>query len=261
MQLALFQCAGGGLDPAQRLERLEDSLHDRRQAGRDCPELVLCSELFASGYYVGDALLQRAEAQDGPVIRRLGQIAKRFDTAIVCGYPEQGEHGVYNAAAFVAADGSLLANHRKCINAPGGYEDRYFLPGDTPTLVDYAGWRIALQICYEIEFPEAARRAALAGAQLILAPTALGAEWEVVASRVVPARAFENGVWVAYANHAGHENGIDYLGGSKIVAPDGVIEADAGPGETLTRCVIDLARVHAAQRRLPYLRDREKLPG
>ena len=74
----------------------------------------------------------------------------------------------------------------------------------------------------------------------------------------MPTRAFENGIWLAYANHAGQENGLEYLGGSKIVAPDGVIEADAGAGAELISTVIDPARVTAAQQRLPYLRDRDK---
>ncbi len=261
MLTAIFQCAGGGLEPGERLLRLEQAVISTHRDNGDRPALVLCSELFASGYYIGDGLRQRAESLDGPVMQQVSELARRLDTAIVYGYPERGEAGLHNSAAFIAADGSLLANHRKCINAPGGFEDNYFTPGAQATLVDYAGLRIALQICYEIEFPESARQAALAGAQLILAPTALGAEWDVVASRVVPSRAFENGVWVAYANHAGHENGIDYLGGSKIVAPDGVIEADAGSGEGIITCNVDAARVDAAQRRLPYLRDCQRLPA
>ena len=76
---------------------------------------------------------------------------------------------------------------------------------------------------------------------------------------MVPARAFENGVWLAYANHAGHENGFDYLGGSKIVAPDGRIVVDAGPGEILMKTAVDTDSVRRAQTRLPYLQDVRKL--
>ena len=69
------------------------------------------------------------------------------------------------------------------------------------------------------------------------------------------------GVWLAYANHAGHENGFDYLGGSRIVAPDGRIEAVAGAEETLIVATIDTERVDAAQKRLPYLRDCKRYTG
>ena len=69
------------------------------------------------------------------------------------------------------------------------------------------------------------------------------------------------GVWLAYANHAGHENGFNYLGGSKIIAPDGIIEADAGSEESIIAATIDADRVIAAQKRLPYLHDRKKYLG
>lgn len=118
---------------------------------------------------------------------------------------------------------------------------------------------IAIVICYEVEFPESIRNAAVAGAHLVLVPTALITKWDVVVSRVVPTRAFENGVWIAYANHAGHENGFDYLGASKIVAPNGEITVDAGTEEGLISAEIDLEKLKVAQARMPYLRDFGKL--
>ena len=252
MQLGVFQCAGGGLTVDQRLARLEQFIGDSPTR----LDLVLCPELFASGYNVGEQLRELAEPADGPLRRRIGGIARKLGTALVYGYPERGDGCLYNSAALVSADGELVANHRKRLNSPGSFEEDYFTPGEQATLVNYRGLRMALLICYEVEFPESVRQVAAAGAQLVLAPTALVDQWDVVASRVVPARAFENGVWLAYANHAGHENGFDYLGGSKIVAPDGTIEADAGDRESLISTRVDAARVDAAQQRLPYLRDR-----
>ena len=114
-------------------------------------------------------------------------------------------------------------------------------------------------ICYEVEFPESARNAAINGAQLIVVPTALVSKWDVVASKIVPTRAFENGVWLAYANHAGEENGFEYLGGSKIVGPDGAIIADAGTQEKLISASININEMTKARSRLPYLRDFAKL--
>ena len=260
LNLGVFQCAAGGLSGGERLERLARAIVGAQDGDAAKPDLVVCPELFGSGYHVFDELLTRAQPPQGDFHRRIAKLATQFDTAIVYGYPEKASAGIYNSAAFVGADGRLLANHRKCLNSPGDYEGRYFTPGDCMTSLDYGGLRIAILICYEIEFPESARSAARDGAHLIVAPTALGAQWEVVASRLVPTRAFENGVWVAYANHAGHENGLDYLGGSKIVAPDGVIESDAGNEECLISFRIDSARVEAAQRRLPYLQDCLKLP-
>ena len=245
----------------EKLARLTDAITGARTGTDGGPDLVLCPELFASGYNVGDALRGAAELPTGPTFRRFAALAQQLGCAIVYGYPERGENCLYNSAAFVSADGELLANHRKRLNSPGSFEEDYFTPGERPTRLAYRGVEIALLICYEVEFPEAVRNAALDGAQLVLAPTALVDRWGVVADAVVPARAFENGVWLAYANHAGHENGFDYLGGSKIVAPDGQIAATAGAEEALITATVDTARVAAAQQRLPYLRDRKCYTG
>ena len=257
MRLSIFQSAGGSLTPEQRFGRLREAIAASVQ-GDTKPDLVVCPELFTSGYNVAHELISLAETPRGPTFERIAAIAREFQAAIVYGYPEQDNGHLYNSAAFVSAQGELVINHRKQLNSPGSFEEDYFTPGDQPSVVQYRDWRIAVLICYEVEFPEAVRNAALAGAQVVLVPTALIDQWDVVASRVVPARAFENGVWLAYANHSGHENGFDYLGGSKIVAPDGVIEADAGEDEGLISTIIDIDRVVAAQQRLPYLRDCSK---
>ncbi len=261
MHIGIFQCAAGGLSLDARLARLRDAIEGERDGSERALDLVLCPELFASGYNVADELATRAEPAEGAIFARLAELAKSLEIAIVYGYPEHGDDCIYNAAAFVSADGELLANHRKQLNSPGSFEEACFTPGDRPTRLTWRGIEIEILICYEVEFPEAVRAAAAAGAQLVLVPTALAAQWGVVAERVVPARAFENGVWLAYANHAGEENGLDYLGGSKIVAPDGSIETSAGADEALVVASIDPARVAAAQQRLPYLRDCRRFRG
>ena len=258
MKIGVFQSAVGGLSLDARLARLRAAIEGARGDSGHPVELVLCPELFASGYNVADDLHALAEPAAGAFFSRFAALAKSLDTAIAYGYPERDEGRIYNAAALVSADGELLANHRKQLNSPGSFEVDCFTPGDRPTMLTYRGIEIAILICYEVEFPEAVRGAAAAGAGLVLVPTALGAQWGVVAERVVPARAFENGVWLAYANHAGSENGLDYLGGSVIVAPDGHIEAAAGADEALIVAAIDARRVAAAQQRLPYLEDRKR---
>ena len=86
-------------------------------------------------------------------------------------------------------------------------------------------------------------------------PTALGDAWWSVAHRMIPTRAFENGVWLLYSNHAGHEGGTRYLGASAIVAPDGSTVARAGAGEELLTAEVSMAPFAAFRERLPYLRD------
>jgi predicted amidohydrolase len=90
---------------------------------------------------------------------------------------------------------------------------------------------------------------------LLIVPTALNVSWPVVADKVMPARAFENGVWLAYVNHAGCENGISYYGHSCILTPTGQDAARAGGSEEILTAQIDAGAVNAAQKRLPYLTD------
>ncbi|PWE33117.1 hydrolase [Maritimibacter sp. 55A14] len=254
MKLGIWQCAAGGQSLETRLARLDAAL-----AGRGA-DMVVCPELFLSGYNIGGAVADRADPCGGPGFQAVAAIAHRHGCAIAFGYPERGADGaLYNAASVAGPDGTLLANHRKRLNAPGSFEGDWFADGAEQTLFDWGGLRLALLICYEVEFPETVRDAARAGAQIVLVPTALSDQWPVVARKLIPTRAFENGVWLAYANHAGTEDGLRYLGGSRIVAPDGGTAAEAGAQEALIMADLDPARVAAAQARLPYLSDLDRL--
>jgi predicted amidohydrolase len=252
MRAGVFQCAGGGLTPDQRLERLAAALDGTEL------DLVVCPELFMSGYDVGDAIAALAEPRGGPFARQVAELARQTGMAIVYGYPERDGQVIYNSAACIDASGHVVANHRKLV-LPPGFETTYFAPGAGLTLFDLAGVRCGLLICYDAEHPETVRAAAEAGAQVVIVPTALVQQWGTVALQLMPTRAFENGVWLLYANHAGSENNSRYLGASCIVAPDGKDAARAGAQEELIVADLDMARVAAMQARLPYLRDVKQL--
>ena len=125
--------------------------------------------------------------------------------------------------------------------APCSRSDRNF---PSPSL---NGQKIGLLICYDIEFPEPARRLALAGADIILIPTALMEPYVQVASHVIPARAYENQVYLAYANHSGTDDGLRYIGLPDL-RPGWRILAAAGKAEDTLYATIDPAH-HAAVRR------------
>jgi predicted amidohydrolase len=255
MRIAVYQCALGGADAERRLERLEWALRQPATAGAD---IVVCPELFMSGYNVGDRLEQAAQPIEGPFARAVAGLARAHAKAIIYGYPERDGERVFNSAACYGPDGVLMANHRKLV-LPPGFERQYFRAGDRLTLFDIGDFKCALIVCYDAEFPEIVRAAARKGAQLVIAPTALNRIWESVATRLIPTRAFENGVYFVYANHAGEEGGITYLGKSCIVAPDGEDAARAGAAEQVIAARIELQAVNEARARLPYLRDREQL--
>lgn len=230
----------------------------QREIARERLDLVVCPELFMSGYNVGNEIAALAEPRGGPYAARIAELARSNGTAIVYGYPERDGELVYNAATCIGADGGAVANHRKLL-LPPGFEENVFAPASGLTLFTLEGARCAMLICYDAEYPEALRAAAEAGAEVVIVPTALAENWSTVALQLMPTRAFENGVWLLYANHAGEENGANYFGGSCIVAPDGKDAARAGPQEELIVADVDLSRVSAAQQRLPYVKQVEEM--
>lgn len=242
--------------PQARLAWLADAL-DRLRGRR--PDLLVLPELFLTGYNIGDRVRDRAEAADGPSARAVADLARRHRVAILYGFAEKHGEALFNSATCIGKDGARLSTHRKLL-LPPGFEGDHFAPGDRYTLFELGGVRVATLICYDVEFPETVRQVAEAGAELVVAPTALGAQWGVVANQLIPTRAFESGVYLCYANSCGQENGMDYFGGSCIVAPNGDCLARAGAGEELLCAEIDQGAVQAAQSRLPYLVDRKKLP-
>lgn len=254
MRLGVYQCDAAGRTPEARLAVLDRLLTGRR------PDLLVCPELFLSGYNAGAAHERLAERPDtGTFAAGIKALARRHGTAIAYGYPERGDGALYNAAALVDACGGILANHRKRLPSPGSFEERTFANGKAVTFADLGDWRLAILICYEVEFPESLRQAAAGGADLVIVPTALGADWGVVAEQVVPTRAFENGLWLAYAGHAGTENGTRYYGGSRIADPLGRVVAEAGQAETVIEAELSRDAVASARARLPFLRDCARL--
>ncbi|MEM7636632.1 MAG: carbon-nitrogen hydrolase family protein [Pseudomonadota bacterium] len=248
LKAGIFQSNGAGLKPVERLANLEEAIADQQL------DLVVCPELFMSGYNVGSQLHELAETADGPFAQRVAELAQQAGTAICYGYPERDGETVYNSALVVSAAGHVLANHRK-LAIPPGFEQNFFASGDQLTRFELGGVKCALVICYDVEFPETIRAACTAGAEIIIIPTALGAQWDQVAHRVVPARAFENGCYALYANHAGSEGDITYAGASCIVGPDGRDVARAAEEPQLVSAPLEAARVAAARQRLPYLSD------
>ena len=249
VRLALFQGRAEPLDLAANLAVLDEAAREARAAGAD---LLLTPELFATGYapeLIRDSVSAGAAAD---LDRDLAGIAARHDIALVYSAPGPGpadDRGI--ASALVDRTGRVVTRYAKS-HLFGAEERASFRPGAAPPpVVDFLGLKIALLICYDVEFPEVVRDAALHGATLVLVPTALTRGYENVARVLVPARALENAVTVAYANHVGVEAGLDLAGASVIVGPDGNIVADAGRATGLS-----YATVTAVGPDVDYLADR-----
>lgn len=252
MRLAVYQGPGVSRSPVENREIMDRFA--KESAARGC-NLVIFPELFATGYNIGERMFDLAEPADGPTAEALANAARDSGIAILAGYPEREGERLYNSAMLIGPGGKRLANARKT-HLFGPTEKRLFAPGDALTLTDLGGLRIGILICYDAEFSEAVRALVLQGAGLIAVPTALMRPFERVAQCLVPVRAFENQVFVAYADRCGREGELEYCGLSCIIAPDGSELARAGKAEELLVADIEPAAIEKARIDNPYLTDR-----
>lgn len=277
LRVALVQDRDHG-SSAANLAAIEAAVARAADAGA---RLVLLQELHNGPYFCqheDTAEFDRAEPIPGPTTERLGRLAARHDVVIVASLFERRAAGLYhNTAVVLERDGRLLGRYRKMHipDDPGFLEKFYFTPGDLGfTPMDTSVGRLGVLVCWDQWYPEAARLMALAGAELLLYPTAIG--WDPIdpdeeKSRqrdawitVQRGHAVSNGLPLLAVNRVGFEpsptpgnRGIAFWGSSFVAGPQGEFLAQAGPADPETLiCDIDLARSEAVRRIWPFLRDR-----
>ncbi|MFF9351135.1 carbon-nitrogen hydrolase family protein [Streptomyces sp. NPDC014734] len=256
LRTALLQSSGRPGRVDENIEALDGAARRADEAGA---RLLVCPELFLTGYAIGADVARLAEPADGPSAEAVAAIAARHGLAILYGYPERAGERIFNAARLVGPDGAELANYRKT-HLFGDFEQKWFTPGEQPVVrAELDGVRIGILICYDVEFPENVRAHALAGTDLLLVPTALMHPFPFVAESLVPVRAFENQMYVAYTNRTGPEGPFEFVGLSCLAGPDGAVRARAGRGEELIVGEVDPALLNTSREANPYLRDRR--PG
>lgn len=254
MRIAALQMKATAGDQAANLARIEKAA---REAAASGAELLVTPELALPGYGAGDDMRNLAEPPGGEVVARLALISLETKIAILAGFAEAAEDMTYNSAVFV--DGRKEPVVYRKSHLYGDYERSLFV-AEPPSarLVEHGGLRIGILICYDVEFPENVRRLAQAGAQLIAVPTALPASdhAEFIARKMIPVRAFENQVFVAYVDHCGADDRFAYAGLSTVAAPDGSLLAAADEkSETLLIADIRPEDFAASAQSNPYLRD------
>ncbi len=206
-----------------------------------------------TGYELSPAELEATLEYE--LLDRLREIAVRSRIAVLAGLPQAVDGGIVNAAAMSDAAGSVRAVHHKA-HLFGDLDRSLFLSGSSAvTVTELNGVRIAILICYDAEFPETVREAALADAHLVAVPTAQMEPFEFVADHLVRTRAWENQIYVAYANHVGVERELTYVGRSSIVAPSGQVLVRAD-GDDVVVADVSVDRVTAGRAANPYLDDR-----
>jgi predicted amidohydrolase len=253
MRLALMQAQSAVLDVASNLEVIDRSAAEASAAGA---ELLLTPELFPVGYAPRRLRKELAPETLPEIHASLEGLARAHGIALLYSLPEVVDGEWRITATLVDASGTRCAHYAK-VHLFGTEEQEVFSPGSAPPVVaDFGGLRLGIAICYDIEFHETARAAALQGAQALLVPTAMSTGYEKVQRRLIPTRALESQLYVAYANHCGNEDGLELAGLSVIADPFGDVIGQAGAGEELLFADLDPSVAESARGDVPYLDDR-----
>jgi N-carbamoylputrescine amidase len=273
-QVGLIQMACSR-DPNENLAKAEWRI--REAAGRGA-QIICLQELFRSQYFCREEdarLFDLAEPIPGPTTDALSLLARELNVVIVASIFERRAAGLYhNTAAMIDADGSMLGLYRKMHipDDPLYFEKFYFTPGDLGFKnFDTRYGRIAALVCWDQWYPEAARVAALGGADVLFYPTAIGwhpaekAEFGAAqhdAWRTIQrSHAIANGIYVAAVNRVGFEGppdrGLEFWGASFVADPFGQVLAEASHDREETLIVeCDRQRIDEVRRNWPFLRDR-----
>lgn len=249
--------------------------HYVRMAAAGGSRIILIPELFESEYFCKDLVaehLKRAlPLDDNPTITHFQELAKELNVVLPLSVFERAGNALFNTVVMVDADGSRMGIYRKSHIPDGpGYTEKYFFsPGDTGFRVwNTQHGRVGVGICWDQWFPEAARAMALAGAQCIIYPTAIGSEpadpsWDSSRhwQRVMQGHAAANIIPVMAANRVGHEKGstteITFYGSSFIADYTGEIVAEAGRDtEEVISAEFDVATIEALRTSWGLFRDR-----
>lgn len=274
IKLALIQQANNA-DKTKNMQQLKASISEAAQNGA---RLILLQELHNSLYFCQSENPQHfdlAETIPGPSTAFFSALAKKHQLVIVCSLFEKRTAGLYhNTAVVIEKDGSIAGKYRKMHipDDPGYYEKYYFTPGDLGfSPITTSVGKLGVLICWDQWYPEAARLMALAGADILLYPTAIGEEpgdtsteknrqrkaWQTIQQ----SHAIANGLYVAACNRTGMEqdgdNAIDFWGHSFICDPQGEMISQASQhNDDIIYADIDLQKTEKIRREWPYLRDR-----
>lgn len=241
-------------DLSAGLERLRTLLAEAKRAGAD---LLVTPEMMLSGYNIGsEAVSACAESAEGPAMAALRALAQDAAMALCVGLPVRSGERVHNAAVFIDETGAVRDLYRKT-HLFGSVDRSQFAAGDQlPRVFSWRGWRLAMAICYDIEFPEVARHCALAATDILLVPTANMDPHRSVPRRIVPVRAEENAIFVVYVNYVGREDPFTYHGLSCVCGPDGEDLVRAGTEPAMVAVTLDRAALAAARSAVNHLADR-----
>ena len=237
-------------------------------------ELIVLQELHNGLYFCQQEnvdTFDQAEPIPGPSTKFYGALAKELQVVIVTSLFERRATGLYhNTAVVLEKDGTIAGKYRKMHipDDPGYYEKFYFTPGDMGFQpIDTSVGRLGVLVCWDQWYPEAARLMALAGAEILIYPTAIGYDpndtrdeqerqrmaWQTVQR----GHAVANGLSVVTVNRVGDEDGVPFWVTSFVAGPQGELLYEAPINEEVETVVdVDMQRSEQVRRWWPFLRDR-----
>jgi len=255
-------------DPELMLKKAQDRVEQAAQAGA---KIICLPELFKTRYFpqhIGVDASAYAETVPGASTHTFSELARAHNIVIIVPLYEKTPDGrFYNTAVVVDCDGALHTPYHKVHipQDPGFFEKGYFYPGEGYRVFDTRYGRIAVLICFDQWFPEAARCVALDGAEIIFYPTAIGhpggdepveGDWQEAWELVQRSHAVANSVHIAAVNRAGREGSCQFFGGSFVCDAFGRILAKAGDGQETVIASLDLSMNHTVRESWGFFKNR-----
>jgi predicted amidohydrolase len=217
-------------------------------------QLAVLPEMWGTGFAYKE--LNRLAEQTGELVEELATLSAQYGMVIVGSLPEPHEDKVYNTA-YLLDNGKMRGKYRKIHLFSLMQEDRAFDGGNSWLLADTTVGRIGIFICYDLRFPELARRLALEGAEILVVP----GEWPKPRQEhwrtLLRARAIENQLFVVAANCCGVVGKLDFFGMSMIIDPKGEVLAEAGYDPANITATLDFATMAAWRQQIPCFNDRK----
>lgn len=223
-------------------------------------DLYIFGEMVVTGYPCKDELRSMAERRNGASIEKLKQIAKKTNSAIVCGMPlfHPSIKGlIHNSALYINKEGSLSVYDKWFLPNFGPFEEKFFFDeGEHLPIISTPFGNIGLLICYDVFFPEICKAYSLQSADILIVISASPSVTRTYFERILPARAIENTAFVLYSNIVGTQENLVFWGGSQAYDPFGNILTKAPYfKESIVTCTLDFDQLSVARAHRPVLRD------
>lgn len=245
----------------RNIAKIRDVLEEH--VNREEYTLVLFPEMYLTGYMIKEMIYKLAEEVPGPSTRKIQQILQKYPKTIVAiGMPELGVYPrgvIYNSYVYISRHGVEEVFRKRHFPTFGVFDEyRYFKPGPfgIPNLIEFNGFRIGSQICYDTFFPEIIRTLALIGADLVAIPSAAPTVSRPLWPKILYSRAIENTIFIAYVNTVGYQDDLEFFGESLLIDPLGkdVVKAKAYE-EDIVSATIDLGTIIKARSIRPVQKD------